>query len=107
MAIHFSGKNGISIVTNLGQFIRVESVQVYWFFFFLFFRMVSLCNKGCLALKCTILLPQVPTLPRPHKTGFFCIVQAVLNSIQISACFYLLCARIQGMYHLLICSLCS
>lgn len=38
MAIHFSGKNGISIVTNLGQFIRVEGVQVYSVFFFFLFQ---------------------------------------------------------------------
>lgn len=79
IAIHFSGKNGISIVTDLGQFIRVENVQVYCFCSF-YFEMILLCNKGCLEVHDPLApASQVPTLPCLHKTGFFCIVQAVLK----------------------------
>lgn len=42
--------------------------------------MILLCNKGCLEVhKPLAPASQVPTLPCLHKTGFFCIVQAVLK----------------------------
>lgn len=72
MAIHFSGKNGISIVTNLGQFIRVESVQVYCVFFFLFLfqdGFIVQQRLPCLEVHNT-LAPSAYSAPPPQDRVF-------------------------------------